>query len=630
MPRGHIRRGLPVTEEAAEGEGIGRRRLGGGVLALGGALALGPVPSAGAARGAPAAGSGGPDDGRGGGGPGPGGGSGGAPGQPVLGRGSPERAGLIAAHLDRLVADAESYLRPSPKYPWYAGAVLLAGRGGTVALHRPIGTAVRYAGYDETTDTAVELPPEEQIPMTRDTVFDLASVTKLFTSILAVRRIERGELELEAPVASYLPEFGAAGKESVTVRQLLTHTSGLRAWIPLYREPTREGRLRMLWNERPLSPPGTGYRYSDLNLIALQLILERIAGRTLDALLHDEITAPLGMRRTRFNPPHSWKRTIAATEDARPPWSGLDRGLVRGEVHDENAFAFGGVAGHAGVFSRAWDLAILARTLLNGGAYGSSRILRPESVELMFTDFNTAFPGDGHGLGFELYQHWYMGAMATPRSAGHTGFTGTSLVLDPGSDSFLIVLGNSVHPVRTRRSGSAPRAAAANHLARAVAVHPARGRTAWFSGPPGPGSATLTLPALAVGSGRARLRCSLWWDTEPRSDRLFLEGSADGGTSWRPVPFTTVREGAAPREHPDGSANGWSGRVWHRLSADLSAWRGTGVRLRWRYTTERLATGRGVYVDSIRVEEEGRTVFDESRPRDAARVEADGWKASRD
>ncbi|NEE53370.1 beta-lactamase family protein, partial [Streptomyces sp. SID8455] len=262
-------------------------------------------------------------------------------------------------------------------------------------------------------------------------VFDLASISKLFTSILAVQQIERGALDLEAAVASYLPDFAGGGKQDITVRQLLTHTSGFRAWIPLYQEPTREGRLRMLWNEVPASTPGSAYLYSDLNLISLQLILERITGRTLDALLRDEITAPLGMHRTRYNPPASWKPKIAATEDARLPWSGLERGLVWGEVHDENAHSFDGVAGHAGVFSCAWDLAVLARTLLNGGVYGRSRILSEDSVDLLFTDFNTAFPGDDHGLGFELYQHWYMGAMATPRTAGHTGFTGTSLVLDP-------------------------------------------------------------------------------------------------------------------------------------------------------------------------------------------------------
>ncbi|TQK42858.1 CubicO group peptidase (beta-lactamase class C family) [Streptomyces sp. SLBN-118] len=617
-----------MTEDAA-GRGISRRRLGSGVLALGGALALAPIPFAEAAS----ASGGGPGGGPGAGSAdGPGGGSGGVSGagQPTLRHGSAELAGLISSHLDRLVTDAEKFLGPSPKHPWYAGAVLLAGRGGTVALHRPIGKAVRYAAYDEKTDSGVEFPADQQIAMAKDTVFDLASVSKLFTSILAVQQIERGTLALEATVASYLPDFGGAGKQDITVRQLLTHTSGFRAWIPLYKEPTREGRLRLLWNEAPASPPGTKYLYSDLNLISLQLILEKITGHPLDALLHNEITAPLGMHRTRFNPPASWRPKIAATEDARPPWSGLERGLVWGEVHDENAFGFGGVAGHAGVFSCAWDLAILARTLLNGGVYGQCRILRRASVELMFTDFNTAFPGDEHGLGFELYQHWYMGAMATPRTAGHTGFTGTSLVLDPSTDSFLIVLGNSVHPVRSWRSGSAPRVAAANNMARAVAVHPEHGRTAWFSGMAGATNAVLGLPAIPLASQRARLCCSLWWDTEPGSDALFLEGSADDGVSWRAVPFTTVREGAEPQPHPTGSASGWSGRVWHRLTADLSAWRGGTVRLRWRYATDQLYVGRGVYVDGLRIEDGGRRVFDDSRPADAARIEANGWAASRD
>ncbi|CAM5270646.1 serine hydrolase [Streptomyces tanashiensis] len=480
---------------------------------------------------------------------------------------------------------------------------------------------MRYAAYDEKTDSGVELPPERQLPMTEDTVFDLASVSKLFTSILAVQQIERGALELEAKVTAYLPEFGGGGKQDVTVRQLLTHTSGFRSWIPLYREPTREGKLRLLWAETLPNPPGTAYLYSDLNLISLQLILEEITGHTLDTLLHDEITAPLGMHRTRFNPPPSWQPEIAATEDARPPWSGLDRGMVHGEVHDENAYALGGVAGHAGIFSRAWDLAVLARTLLNGGAYGRARILAPESVELMFTDFNTAFPGDEHGLGFELYQHWYMGAMATPRTAGHTGFTGTSLVLDPTTDAFLIVLGNSVHPVRSWRSGSAPRVAAANHLARAVPVRPARGRTSWFSGMASATTATLTLPQVP---GAARLECALWWDTEPGADPVALEASADGGTTWRPVPFTT--DGRAG--HPTGTVGGWSGRVWHTVSAPLP---GANALLRWRYTTDQRYVGRGVYVDGLRLlDGTGQPVFDEARPADGARIEANGWTRSAD
>ncbi|MGW6057723.1 serine hydrolase [Streptomyces sp. NPDC055189] len=595
-------------------DGLSRRQLGARAVALAGALALVPFPAgpAAAAAGSTAAGS-----------------ASGA-GRPTLRPGTPERAGLLAGHLRQLVADAEQFLGPSPKHPWYAGAVLLAGRGGTVALHQPIGKAVRYASYDEKTDTGVELPADRQIPMAKDTVFDLASVSKLFTSLLAVQQIERGKLELEAKVASYLPDFGGAGKQDVTVRQLLTHTSGFRAWIPLYKEPTREGRLRLIWQEKPLNPPGTKYLYSDLNLISLQLVLEEITGRPLDALLRDEITAPLGMHRTRYNPPASWQPKIAATEDARLPWSGLDRGMVWGEVHDENAFGFGGVAGHAGVFSCAWDLAILGRTLLNGGVYGRSRILSDASVKLMFTDFNTAFPGDEHGLGFELYQHWYMGAMATPRTAGHTGFTGTSLVLDPTTDSFLVVLGNSVHPVRSWRSGSAPRVAAANQLARAVPVRPARGRTAWFSGMANAASATLTLPPLALTTDRARLRCELWWDTEPGSDQLRLESSRDDGATWQPVPFTTQHRGSDPRRHPDGTASGWSGRVWHRLTADLSELRGGQVRLRWRYATDQLYVGRGAYADGLRVEDGGRTAFDEARPADAARIEAVGWAPSAD
>ncbi|GGZ96239.1 serine hydrolase [Streptomyces echinoruber] len=578
-----------------------RRHLGG--LVLGGALALAPLPAAGA-RAAAAGG-----------------------GWPTLRHGTPRQAGLLPGPLRQLVADARAFLGPSPQHPWYAGAVLLAGRGGTVALHEPIGTAVRYRAYDETTDTGVEFSPEEQIPMSRDTVFDLASVSKLFTSILAVQQTERGRLELEAEVASYLPEFGRAGKQDMTIRQLLTHTSGFRAWLPLYEEATYEGMIQRLYDEAPVSPPGTAYLYSDLNLISLQLVLERVTGRRLDALLHEEITGPLGLHRTRYNPPASWRPRIAATEDARRPWSGLDRGLVWGEVHDENAHALGGVAGHAGVFSTAWDLAVLGRTLLNGGAHGRARILRPESVELMFTNLNTAFPGHDHGLGFELYQHWYMGALATPRTAGHTGFTGTCLVLDPTTDAFLVLLGNSVHPVRTWRSGSAPRVAAGTGLARAVPVRPVRGRTAWFSGTANAATATLTLPPLDTSAGGARLRCALWWDTEPDADVLVLEARAgDGG--WRPVPFTTGRPGGEPRQHPAGTATGFSGRVWYRLTAALPA--AAALTLRWRYTTDRLYVGRGAYVDALRAEAGGTVLFDEARPADAARIEAVGWTASAD
>ncbi|NJQ03488.1 serine hydrolase [Streptomyces zingiberis] len=589
---------------------VSRRGFAGGALALGGALVLASAPAGAAAREPDGAGAG---------------------RTTVLRRGPARRAGLLPPHLDRLMEDARSFLGPSPEHPWYAGAVVLAGRGGTVALHEPIGYALRYAAYDEETDTGIELPPEERIPMTAGTVFDLASVSKLFTSILAVRQMELGALELEAPVASYLPRFAGGGKGAVTIRQLLTHTSGFRPWIPLYEEPTREGKLRRLWEEELVTPAGTAYAYSDLNLISLQLVLEEVTGRPLDALLRRDVTGPLGLRRTRYNPPRSWLPRIAATEDARPPWSGLDRGLVRGEVHDENAWSLGGVAGHAGVFSCAWDLAVLGRTLLNGGAYGAARILSPASVDLMFTDYTTDFPGDAHGLGFELYQHWYMGAMATPRSAGHTGFTGTSLVLDPVSDSFLVLLSNSVHPVRTWRSGSAPRVAAATRLARAVPVRPPGGRTAWFTGMENAATTTLALPGVTLTGSAPLLSFSLWWDTEPGFDQLTVEASTDGGASWRPVPFTTEGPGDdGPRDHPEGTVGGWSGRVWHVARATLPHGHGTPVRLRWRCVTDERYVGRGVYVGRIRVTDGPRTVFDDSRRADAARVEAEGWVRSVD
>ncbi|MFD3324363.1 serine hydrolase [Streptomyces sp. NPDC058701] len=594
------------------GGGLSRRRLGARLLALGGVLVLhAALPGAAGATGSPAERR--------------------ALQGLRLRYGSARQAGLLEKHLEGVADEARRFLGPSPEHPYYAGAVVLAGRGRTVALHRAMGDAVRYSDYDGRTDRVREFPAAERIAMAEDTVFDLASLTKLFTSVLAVQQMERGRLELEAPVRRYLPEFTGGGKEIITVRQLLTHTSGLRSWAPFYQESTREGRLRLLWSVRPQETPGTVYRYSDLNLITLQLLLERITARTLDVLLHDEITAPLGMHRTRYNPPLSWRRVTAATEVQRPPWSGLDRGLVWGEVHDENAYALGGVAGHAGVFGTAWDLAVLARALLDGGAYAGRRILRPASVELLFTDYNTAFPGDDHGLGFELYQHWYMGAMATPHSAGHTGFTGTSLVLDPSTDSFLILLGNSVHPVRTWRAGSAPRVAVGNRFARAVPVRTRHGGAAWFSGTAPGGSGTLTLPPLTPATDAARLRCAVWWDTVPGEGALHLEASPDG-QAWQAVPFSTVRStGGSPEQWPRGSVSGWSGRVWHRLEAPLTAeWAGREVHLRFRHTATGRYVGRGIYVDVVRVAEPSRLLFTEDRPADAARLEAAGWTRSPD
>ncbi|MFG2191351.1 serine hydrolase domain-containing protein [Streptomyces sp. NPDC048639] len=425
---------------------------------------------------------------------------------PVLRAGTPAQAGLDAAELDLLVRDVRRLTEGDD--PWCAGAVVLAGRGPVVAVSEAAGWAVRYAAYDAGTGRGVELPDPgtasagpggaakrpggaaerpggaaerpggaaersgraaersggaavpgraEKVAMRTGTRFDLASLTKLFTAVVAVRQVERGDLVLDRPVAAYLPAFGAAGKAAVTVRQLLTHTSGLRPELPFHEREGRADRLALLWEEPPAAAPGTAHVYSDLNLIALQAVLEQVTGQGLDVLVRDGVTGPLGMTATGFGPFGS-EEDMAATEDQRRPWAKLDRGMLRGEVHDENAYALGGVAGHAGLFSTAGDLAVLCRALLNGGAYGSERILAAESVDALL---------DPPGLGFGTDQPWFMGELAGRGAAGHTGFTGTSLVLDRATDTFLVLLATTVHP-RRRPADSRPRAAAATRLARAV------------------------------------------------------------------------------------------------------------------------------------------------------------------
>ncbi|MHC5263423.1 serine hydrolase domain-containing protein [Streptomyces sp. UC4497] len=370
---------------------------------------------------------------------------------PRLRHGTPERAGLDGEQLAGLLSDVRRL--PEGARPWCAGVVVLAGRGPVIAAEAAHGWAARYASYDEASDTGIELPPGARVPMTVDTPFDLASLTKLFTSIAAVQQIERGRLGIDAKVGAYVPEFKAAARGAVTVRQLLTHTSGLRPELPLYDAPDAAARLALLRAEAPSSPPGD-YLYSDLNMLLLQHVLERVTDRPLDVLIREGITRPLGMTATSYGPCPG----AAATEDQRRPWAKAERGMVRGEVHDENAWALGGVAGHAGLFSTAYDLAVLCRALLTGGSYGTARILGPDFVDLMLTP---------PGLGFRLDQSWFMGELAGRGAAGHTGFTGTSLVIDPATDTFLVLLANTVHP-RRRGPANGPRVAAANRVARAV------------------------------------------------------------------------------------------------------------------------------------------------------------------
>ncbi len=313
-------------------------------------------------------------------------------------------------------------------------------------------------------------------------------------------------------MATWLPEFGNHGKEGITVTQLLAHTSGLPAWLPLWsRYPDRATRLAAVMDAVPTSLPGSSYLYSDLNLITLGVLVERLRRMPLDVVVRERITAPLGMTDTGYHrsgevAPDIVARSAATEYQVAPP-----RGMVRGEVHDENAWSLGGVAGHAGVFSTARDMSVLCQTLLNAGAYGGARILSRRSVELLITNVNGAFPGDAHGLGFELEQRWYAEGLTHPREAGHTGYTGTSVVIDFASRSFAILLTNRVHPSRSWGSINPARRAWAQGLALAMPVRPAKGDVAWFTGAQDAATATLDLPLEL--SRESAIRFALFVDT---------------------------------------------------------------------------------------------------------------------
>src|SRR6476620_5653942 len=530
-----------------------------------------------------------------------------APPNTVLHDAPPAAVGLdpgpVATAVDQIRAHETA---PVGSHPMYAGAVGLMGHDGKVVERDASGFARRYA------DATTELPRDQWVPMRDDTVFDLASVSKLFTSLAVVQLIEEDKVSLDAPVATYLPEFAAGGKEAVTVRQLLTHTSGFTSWLPLWsRYPDKASRIKAVMDQPLTNPPGSTYLYSDLNMISLGVLVERLRGESLDRVVAERITGPLGMYDTGYNPTD--RTRTAATEYQTAP----ARGMVWGEVHDENAWSLGGVAGHAGVFSTADDLAVLSQALLNGGTYRGHRILGRDSVNQLITDFNGDFPGDAHGLGFELDQRWYMDALSGPRTAGHTGYTGTSIVIDFASRSFAILLTNRVHPSRSWGSNNLARREWAGGLAQAMRVRPKHGDTAWFSGARDGSTATLSTSPLTVPAAGARLGFDLFLDTED-TDLLALERSTDGGASWEKVPFTVRDRGETTSS--DGVVSGSGDRRWAQARTDLPP--GSQV-LRWRYTTDGAYLGRGVYVDDIRVAAPGGTLLDGEAHPEA--MVAEGW-----
>jgi len=323
------------------------------------------------------------------------------------------------------------------------GAVLLVWHDGQVVYRKAFG------------DRALE-PHREA--MTVDTVFDIASLTKVIATTTAVMQlVQKGEVRLNDPVAKYMPEFAENGKEDITVRNLLTHFSGLRADIDL--TPPWEGRdtaLRMAFAETPAYSPGSRFLYSDTNFIALGALVERVSGSTLDAYCARKIFIPLRMTRTRFLPPATWRHKIAPTEyDEHGK-------MLRGVVHDPRARRMGGVAGHAGIFSTADDLSKFAQALLNG-----SPVLSSEIVEKMTTPQQPPTAPVLRGFGWDIDSPFSSnrGELLPVGSFGHTGFTGTSIWIDRTTRTFIVLLTNSVHP---RGKGSA--VALRSRVATAVAA----------------------------------------------------------------------------------------------------------------------------------------------------------------
>jgi CubicO group peptidase (beta-lactamase class C family) len=254
---------------------------------------------------------------------------------------------------------------------------------------------------------------------------------------------ESGRVDLDARVDRYIPEFRGPNKERVTVRHLLSHSSGLPAWRPLYKETYSPGAARALAVATPLDTfPGVRMVYSDLGAIILGQIVERVSGETLDGYLATHVFGPLGMASTQYKPPAALLPRIAPTE--YDPWR---QRHIRGEVHDENAYGLGGVSGHAGLFSTGHDVARLTRMYLNGGVVGGRRFVSAATVAMFTTVQDSTF--SNRALGWETPNGGNSAGTLMKRPAfGHTGFTGTSIWVDPSRDLFVILLTNRVNPTR--------------------------------------------------------------------------------------------------------------------------------------------------------------------------------------
>ncbi len=364
----------------------------------------------------------------------------------TLPRALPEEAGFRPAGLEEVDAVLEGFVEQGA----FPGGVLAVGYKGTLAYLKPFGRL----SYDEGA-------PE----VTAATIYDLASLTKVVaTTAMAMILVDEGALDLDKPVVDYLPLFVGPGKEKVTVRQLLTHSSGMVAYGDLYNEIS--GKKAYL--ERILAmdleyEPGTRSVYSDYGMILLGEILERVAGLPMGAFLEERVYGPLGMTDTGFLPADALRERIAPTED--DPWRGY---RVRGEVHDENAHAMGGVAPHAGLFSTATDLARFLQMILNGGVFEHQRIVSRQIVEEWTRRAGVPDSDRATGWDTKSAEKSSAGNYFSPNSFGHLGYTGTSMWVDPERRLFVILLTNRVHPTRENNLIRQARPAVADAVIKAL------------------------------------------------------------------------------------------------------------------------------------------------------------------
>ncbi len=310
------------------------------------------------------------------------------------------------------------------------GAVVVIGHDGKIVYRKAFGNRA--------------VSPRRE-PMTLDTIFDIASLTKTFTAAGVMRLVELGQVRLNDPVARYIPEFAANGKQDITVRQLLTHYSGLAPDLDL--KPPWNGKdvgLRMAFEATPVAPPGSRLIYSDINGIVLGALVERVSGMPLEKYLAAHVTGPLGLTNTRFLPPAEWRSRIAPADYAEKVLGEGTRILhLRGTVNDPTARRMGGVAGHAGLFSTADDLAKYAQWLLD-----RDRVLAPATIEKMTTPQQPPEQTELRGLGWDIESPFSSnrGELLPVGGFGHTGWTGTSLWVDPLTRTYIVILSNATHP----------------------------------------------------------------------------------------------------------------------------------------------------------------------------------------